>query len=134
MHRVKLINVYLSRTQDYKNNEKTKWEGRGVPADFFLRPYRKFPGFLAAMPEISVIVPSPQTGGDFHPGLMQSLEPGKNLLIRTRGYSRLPGSQPQNYDDILSKNIFLIQCTLLQSSFYSYCILFVVYILTPIAY
>jgi hypothetical protein len=52
----------------------------GVPADFFMHTYRKFP-------ELSLL----ETGRDFHPGLMKSnhIDPRKNVPIRTRGYSWL---------------------------------------------
>jgi hypothetical protein len=75
--------------------KKTKNEGEGeVQADFFLHTYRKFPGFPAEIQEISgkfSELSRLKTGRDFRPGLMKSnhIEPGKNVPVRTRGYSRL---------------------------------------------
>jgi hypothetical protein len=52
---VKIKPKELSRLHDHSHyNEKNYMRGRGgVPADFFLHKYRKFPGFPVEIPEIS---------------------------------------------------------------------------------
>jgi hypothetical protein len=86
--------------------------GGGVPADFFLRQARKFPIFPVDILEISWKFrncPFSRPEENSALGLCKVAIQSLVKLFRSK-QGVIPGSEPQNYDDSLRKQKFLLQC------------------------
>jgi hypothetical protein len=102
LYRVKLKNLgHINITSIMKRLKGLGGEG-GVPADFFLRPARKFPRFPADIPEISWKFrncPFSRPEEISALGLCKVAIQSLGKLFRTV-QRVIPGSEAQNYDDI----------------------------------